>query len=95
MVVFRGGGTSHQQPRLNGAAPHRRQPFSPGMPGIQAAGGAERQTGQPIRRCSDIRRQRVGVFTPPGDPEVIGAQVGQLAFEAFDVEPERPALVEQ
>src|SRR3982074_898434 len=28
-------------------------------------------------------------------PEIIRAQVGQLAFQAFDVQPERPALAEK
>ncbi len=28
-------------------------------------------------------------------PEIVGAEVGQFAFQALDVEPQRPALVEQ
>jgi len=33
-------------------------------------------------------------FAEVGDPEIVRAKVGQLAFETFDVQPQRATLAE-
>src|SRR6202051_4645099 len=48
---------------------------------------------------SNARRSRTlprppGILTIVRGPEIVGAEVGQLAFQAFDVEPQRAAMVE-
>src|SRR5216684_3621143 len=46
------------------------------------------------RAVSGIPSGRLGAFAEIAGPEIIGAQIGQFAFEAFDVQPQRPALAE-
>ena len=44
--------------------------------------------------CSRLRLQ-IGAMREIAGPEIVGAEVGQLAFQAFDVQPQRPAMAEQ
>jgi len=68
---------------LNGAAANGRQPFEPSF-----RDGPKDQT----RNDGLLRPQprRLRVFA-----EIVHTEVGQLAFQAFDVEPQRPAMAEQ
>src|SRR5258706_12874166 len=44
---------------------------------------------------SRIPPRRLGAGAEIGGPEIVSADIRQLAFEAFDVEPHRAALAEQ
>ncbi len=44
---------------------------------------------------SGIPSGGLGALAEIAGPEIVGAEVGQLAFQALDVQPQRPALAEQ
>src|SRR6202165_3086871 len=37
---------------------------------------------------------RLGAFAEIAGPEIVRAEIGQFAFQAFDVQPQRPAMAE-
>ena len=48
----------------------------------------------PYGRCSSVQSRRLGALVQIAGAEIVRADVGQLAFEAFDVEPQRAAMAE-
>jgi len=50
----------------------------------------------PPRNDTRLSRPQTGGFRIHiAGAEIVAAEVGQLAFQAFDVQPQRPAMVEQ
>src|ERR1700677_4332566 len=84
MMAFRRRVWMKACPLLNGAATNRRQPLSLRIK-LMMAGRAF---------GSGVQSGGFGAFAEVGSPKIVRAKVGQLAFETFDVQPERAPLAE-
>ena len=85
LASLAGGAVWLTGPLLNGAAGKRRQPLAVAPWKSPCTAGPE-PVGR-IQATSPLRLDR-----PVAGPEIVRPEVGQLAFQTFDVEPERAAL---
>src|SRR5688572_3860704 len=62
---------------------------------VDGENGAKSAFATPNGSLSSPPSRRLGALAEIAGPKIVAAEVSQLAFEAFDVEPQRPAVGEQ